>query len=1333
MKKVLLMLVILLSTISTQARKFYVSESGSDTYTTTQAQSQLTPWQTLSKVQSNVANGDSVLFAKGSKFAGTLTLNSKSNIYFGVYGTGADPLFWGNGATISVLIRLNSCTNLTFYGWNISDTTISFTDRTVQAKIQNVFALYSSSTGIVIRKCNMDRIGYGAYFPPFCDKNTMDSCSIGNLRMIRNTPTSVNPDDDYGGVPIQLSSKNNTVTNNYFHDCYAVSYDYGYDGGGVEFFEEGSVIENNIIAYNTFYDCNGTFEFGSNNDGIANNIIQNNKIYYNKIINSSSLTYINNNGQYRTNVRNLQFYNNVIIQNVPSRTGGTRMLSRALTDTGTGIIVMKNNIFQISNGASVARSGQWAGADLVHTNNIYKLSNGSVTNFTLDPTEISTSGIIWTNTSNTNPLNWDYTLTSTSPAINSGVNVGLTRDFIGNSVGNIPSIGIYQYGGSVAPTPCTFAYGTWTTCTNGTQTRTYTSTPAGCTGVPPSDSITRTCTSPIVPCTFTYGTWTTCTNGTQTRTYTSTPAGCTGVPPTDSITKTCISPIVNGRKFYFSSSGNDSYTVTQAQNPATPWLSLRKLTSLTTGTNGPTVFRAGDSICFKRGDVFYGNPNDNYCAAYFWNNGGSYFTAPSGTPDNPIVITNYGDPSLPLPNWLHPRAYYPVSSWPYTREGRGIIEFAGVHDIVIDGIQSNDFRVPEVDKQNPGYSGGWIIGEWTKGTSTLGNSFTDPNRRKSMVTRFVIKNCKFNNTMYGIQSLAAIDSKITNCSFTNFKSSSDTAGVNDIMAGAIEGLYGIRVEISHNYIKGAWAKSGRIASCNGLGGVAFDIFGLYNSKICYNTVIDCNGMMEFGNLDNYDSTGGSSYDTIAFNKVINCEQLAYFHGSAGDVFAGNNHHMSFWNNVVISNNKDRHIGWGFGKDTYGDGQGFIPGTPNPWWFCRNPYSTFNQSPAQPTTTTTAGSNIITVSNTTGIYLGSVAFINNDSLLGKNYQTVTVTNISGNQLTLSVPCTQTRTTTNIEYHLPLSNQTWSAPSNSSFANYGGKRVTIQYSGDNTRYGSYIDTMFDMRNNIFYWTTGVQGVYDRTRFKRSNNIYCPLGTVRYSSSLGGTLKSGERVITTKIFRDTTASFPEDWDLHLVDTSYGIGRGLPTPGFNKDFDGNLIGSTPSIGLYQQTGSPTTPCTFTYGQWTTCSNGIQTRTYTTSPAGCSGTPPLDSTQRTCTTPIVPCTFIYNAWSTCSNGIQTRTYSDTPINCIGAPPLDSTQRTCTVPPTTNFYYDGSRVSIYIKYNRDGRIRITNLLGQSVANIRYSNVRNGKYIDVSFLAPGSYIANTYGMSIIFTR
>ena len=101
---------------------------------------------------------------------------------------------------------------------------------------------------------------------------------------------------------------------------------------------------------------------------------------------------------------------------------------------------------------------------------------------------------------------------------------------------------------------------------------------------------------------------------------------------------------------------------------------------------------------------------------------------------------------------------------------------------------------------------------------------------------------------------------------------------------------------------------------------------------------------------------------------------------------------------------------------------------------------------------------MTVSNATGITVGSVVFLDNDSILGKNYQTVTVTGIVGNRLTLSVPATQTRTVT-LQYYLPVSDQTWSAPNNSSFNNYGGCRVILQYAGDNTRYGSYIDTTLE----------------------------------------------------------------------------------------------------------------------------------------------------------------------------------------------------------------------------------------------------------------------------------
>lgn len=740
------------------------------------------------------------------------------------------------------------------------------------------------------------------------------------------------------------------------------------------------------------------------------------------------------------------------------------------------------------------------------------------------------------------------------------------------------------------------------------------------------------------------------------------------------------------RKFYFSSStGLDSYSIIQAQNPATPWMTLAKITSLTTGTNGPNVFKPGDTLLFKRGDVFYGNPSDNYCSAYWWNKD-AYWTAPSGTPDNPIVITNYGDPSAALPNWLHPKSYYPKSFWPNSREGRGIIKFAGVHDIIIDGIQSNDFRIPENDKANPGYSGGWMIGEWSRGTSGgLKNSYNDPNRRINMVTRFVIRNCVFNNTMYGIQEYAGIDSKVTNCRFTNFRSSADTAGVNDVLAGALEGINGIRCEFSYNFIKGAWAKSGRISSTNGLGGVGFDMFNLYHSRIAYNTIIDCSGAFEIGNLDSYDSTAGFQYDTIAFNKVINSAQFGYFHGTG--TFAGNNHHVAIWNNVFVSNNKDRHVGWGFGADVYGNGQGWRPGTLQPWWFCRNPYSTWNQGPLTPTTNTTAGSNMVTVSNATGISIGSVAFIQNDSLLGKNYQTVFVTAVAGNIITLSVNATQTRTTTSIGYYLPINDPSWSQPQNPAYCNYGGTRSFIQYSTDQSQYGSWIDTMFDSKNNIVYWTTGIQALYDRNRYKRGNNIYCGLGGARFNTTLGSPLRSTERLITTKIFRDTSAIFPEDWDLHPVDTSYAFTGASPIQGFDKDFEGKPILNS-FIGLYSKIGVVTIDsCRFTYGQWSACNGSYQTRPYTSSPSGCTGVPPLDSIQRACVNPVV---------------------------------------------ISSFYYNSSRRAIYIKANAAGTVTVTTLLGQVMLTSSYS-ANTGKWISVSSLPQGTYLAATYGRSITFVK
>ena len=82
---------------------YYVSASGSDTYTLTQARNPATPWKTINKVNqsfSAMTGSDSVLFKRGDTFSGatlaiSLSGSSKNGFTIGAYGSGEKPIFTG--------------------------------------------------------------------------------------------------------------------------------------------------------------------------------------------------------------------------------------------------------------------------------------------------------------------------------------------------------------------------------------------------------------------------------------------------------------------------------------------------------------------------------------------------------------------------------------------------------------------------------------------------------------------------------------------------------------------------------------------------------------------------------------------------------------------------------------------------------------------------------------------------------------------------------------------------------------------------------------------------------------------------------------------------------------------------------------------------------------------------------------------------------------------------------------------------------------------------------------------------------------------------------------
>ena len=103
---------------------------------------------------------------------------------------------------------------------------------------------------------------------------------------------------------------------------------------------------------------------------------------------------------------------------------------------------------------------------------------------------------------------------------------------------------------------------------------------------------------------------------------------------------------VIGKNYYFSSStGDDTRTALQAQNSGTPWKTLTKLNSFF-----PSL-AVGDSILFKRGDVFTG----------------TIIISRSGSAGSPIVLAAFGYGANPIITGFHT-----ISGW--TDKGGNIWE-----------------------------------------------------------------------------------------------------------------------------------------------------------------------------------------------------------------------------------------------------------------------------------------------------------------------------------------------------------------------------------------------------------------------------------------------------------------------------------------------------------------------------------------------------------------------------------------------------------------------------------------------------------------------------------
>jgi hypothetical protein len=580
------LIVFLLWTNFVHAADWYVSTSGTAANPGTISAPK--NWAGMVTIVNNgtVQSGDRILFKRGDAFTGVLNSGdyyggtAKNNITFSSYGTGAKPRLIGN--TRTGVFHIMKKSGWVWDGLNFQDVTFSVSDKLSIAPCATGIRLgnFGSTSPTdkmsnnTIKNCDFNNIGLGIVI--LGDNNLVDSCSFVNLKNVVNT---IGGNEDYGANGITLAGSNNSFLHGYYESNWCESYDFGFSGGANEMF--GACVDN-LFAYNTYIDCGGIAEYGSQGRGDTS---RRNKILYNKIINCGSLTYINFSSTFVCVALNNLYYNNVFVENSDSRFSGVNAGAGITTSQARAnftpdiaclafssgspafndIFTLKNNIFWLANPNYKVANNSTVASKTVHTNNVYRLlGTGSTANYTLDATELTATSNLFINQSGAATL-WNYQLLTPSIARDAGTNIGGTVDFAGLAVTNPPNIGIYE---DAAPSLIVSNSFTPVICNGGTSSVTVTASG----GTPPyfgTGIFTRT--AGLNSFTVTDGagvTSTTTANISQppviTPQVTYPAIACNGGTTTVTVTATGGTGALTGTGTFTRSAGAYSYTITDA-------------------------------------------------------------------------------------------------------------------------------------------------------------------------------------------------------------------------------------------------------------------------------------------------------------------------------------------------------------------------------------------------------------------------------------------------------------------------------------------------------------------------------------------------------------------------------------------------------------------------------------------------------------------------------------------------------------------------------------------------------------------------------------------------
>ncbi len=401
--------------------------------------SEESPWQTFSKISGTPFQpGDNIYFKRGSSYTGVVYFNDNGTpddpITISSYGTGDTPAFTNPDFSLS-------CGN----AFNITGDYVI------------VDGLYFHGTAAVSGNGRGDTLNAAAVFvAKGADHVTVRNCEFNDCAIgvtsagLHTLITGSNFHDfkrwldppGWGPLGVVIASAYAEISYNTFSNIYTVGGSFGADGGAIElddrFFDTSThdvKIHHNMSSYNYgFLEVEGKV--------VGNNL----DVSYN--VSNDYQEFIFYWGGHDSKVEN-----NTVIRTLPPLGDPPSVntvfgMAYSWGEGKTGPFTVRNNIFVVGNGVQVwvdapydARQGY---ASAVKENNIYYSADESTNDphgLTLGPGEmILDPGFV-------NLSGKDYHLTSGSPAVDAGQNLGYTSDAERRIVpnGSAPDIGAYEH------------------------------------------------------------------------------------------------------------------------------------------------------------------------------------------------------------------------------------------------------------------------------------------------------------------------------------------------------------------------------------------------------------------------------------------------------------------------------------------------------------------------------------------------------------------------------------------------------------------------------------------------------------------------------------------------------------------------------------------------------------------------------------------------------------------------------------------------------------------------------------------------------------------------